>query len=156
MNEINCPDCFIEVNPSDLSCRGCGCSLPNATEGNYHNVEQWHSHITADPQRLPHQNPEASEQTRFPPESDQQVAPSKPDEMSIEQWIDYQRMNEKPGKTVQTMTGSEYRPSKEEIAYVKKWKSEYDKAVESRKFGDSMVKWILISLLTIFLLALFG
>ena len=83
------------------------------------------------------------------------VQQNKPDNMSEEQWEDYQNMSEHPGKSTQGMTGSYYVPSKEEKAYYKKWTSESDKARIKQKQTDKLIVNIIMFVLFIIVVSLF-
>ncbi|MFK5950225.1 MAG: hypothetical protein QM500_15780 [Methylococcales bacterium] len=77
-------------------------------------------------------------------ESDQKKPKNKkPENMSEEQWADYQHMNAHPGKVESTMTGSIYAPSKEEYTYYKKWTSDADKARASEKRNSRFIAGVI-------------
>ena len=149
MDELYCQNCNVEVNEKDSHCKCCGHELPNPSKGSYHNVEQWISHKGSN--KLEKNDDVIYD---FPPIKTNSSQGAKPDNMSEEQWADYQHMSANPGKGYSTMTGRGYMPSKEEIAFQKKWKSEADKAREHAKFGDEVVKWILISVFILFIFIL--
>lgn len=79
----------------------------------------------------------------------------KPENMSEEQWEDYQSMREHPGKTTQGMTGSYYVPSNEEKKYYKKWTSEADKARIRREQTNKLIVNIILFILFIIVVSLF-
>ena len=78
----------------------------------------------------------------------------KPENMSEEQWADYQHMSTHPGKVESTMTGSTYMPSKEEHAYYKKWTSDADKARASERRNSRFIAGVITFIICVLFISI--
>ena len=79
---------------------------------------------------------------------------SKSENMSEEQWTDYQHMSAHPGKVESTMTGSIYAPSKEEYAYYDKWTSDEDKVRASQRRNSRFIAGVITFIICMLFISL--